>query len=326
MTGKIIIKKFGGPEVMEWTNADPPTPGPGEVLIKQTAIGLNFKDVYDRDGLYPNPLPFTPGIEAAGAVEAIGEGVKTFSSGDRVAYFGAANPGAYADYRVWPEARLIRVPDEIDDISAAGMMLKGATAEYLIRRTYAVKEGDWVLFHAASGGVGSIATQWLKALGAKVIGTVGSKQKAALARKNGCADIILYREEDIAARVKEITDGRGVDVVYDGVGKDTFEASLDSLKPRGLMVSFGNSSGPAPEFKPLLLAAKGSLFFTRPTVKEYYATPEDFAEGTKALLDVVSSGTVKIAVNQTYPLRDVAKAHRDLEGRKTTGSTVLLVS
>ena len=205
-------------------------------------------------------------------------------------------------------------------------MLKGATAEYLIRRTYPVREGDWVLFHAASGGVGSIASQWLKALGANVIGTVGSKEKAALAKQNGCQHTILYREEDIAARVKEITNGRGVDVVYDSVGRDTFEASLDSLKPRGLMVSFGNASGPVAKFAPLLLAKKGSLFLTRPTVKDYYATPEDFAKGTKALLDVVSSGTVKIAVNQTYPLREVGQAHRDLEGRKTTGSTVLLVS
>ncbi len=326
MNGKIIIRKNGGPEVLEWIKEDPGTPGAGEVLIRHTAIGLNFIDVYQREGLYPISLPFTPGVEAAGVIETVGEGVEAVALGDRVAYFGAANPGSYSQARILPAERLVKLPDTIDDITAAGMMLKGATAEYLIRRTYPVKEGDWVLFHAASGGVGSIASQWLKALGAKVIGTVGSKEKAALAKQNGCADTILYREEDITARVKEITDGRGVDVVYDSVGKDTFEASLDSLKPRGLMVSFGNASGPVPEFAPLLLAQKGSLFLTRPTVKDYYATPEDFAEGTKALLDAVSSGTVKIAVNQTYPLRDVAKAHRDLEGRKTTGSTVLLVS
>ncbi len=326
MNGKIIIRKNGGPEVLEWIKEDPGTPGAGEVLIRHTAIGLNFIDVYQREGLYPISLPFTPGVEAAGVIETVGEGVEAVARGDRVAYFGAANPGSYSQARILPAERLVKLPDTIDDITAAGMMLKGATAEYLIRRTYPVKEGDWVLFHAASGGVGSIASQWLKALGAKVIGTVGSKEKAALAKQNGCADTILYREEDITARVKEITDGRGVDVVYDSVGKDTFEASLDSLKPRGLMVSFGNASGPVPEFAPLLLAQKGSLFLTRPTVKDYYATPEDFAEGTKALLDAVSSGTVKIAVNQTYPLRDVAKAHRDLEGRKTTGSTVLLVS
>ena len=326
MNGKIIIRKNGGPEVLEWIKEDPGTPGAGEVLIRHTAIGLNFIDVYQREGLYPISLPFTPGVEAAGVIETVGEGVEAVALGDRVAYFGAANPGSYSQARILPAERLVKLPDTIDDITAAGMMLKGATAEYLIRRTYPVKQDDWVLFHAASGGVGSIASQWLKALGAKVIGTVGSKEKAALAKQNGCADTILYREEDIAARVKEITDGRGVDVVYDSVGKDTFEASLDSLKPRGLMVSFGNASGPVPEFAPLLLAQKGSLFLTRPTVKDYYATPEDFAEGTKALLDAVSSGTVKIAVNQTYPLRDVAKAHRDLEGRKTTGSTVLLVS
>lgn len=324
MSGKIIIKKYGGPEVMEWVQGPKPEVGSGEVLIRQTAIGLNFKDVYDRDGLYPNPLPFTPGIEAAGVIEAVGEGVEDFQVGDRVAYFGAANPGAYAEYRVWPTTRLIKLPDEIDDQTAAGMMLKGATAEYLIRRTYPVKKGDWVLFHAASGGVGSIATQWLKALGANVIGTVGSEEKAVLAQKNGCQHTILYRTEDIAAKVKDITNGRGVDVVYDSVGKDTFEASLDSLKPRGMMVSFGNASGPVPEFKPLLLAAKGSLYITRPTVKEYYASNEDFAEGIGALLDVVSEGAVKISINQTYPLKEAQQAHRDLEGRKTTGSTVLI--
>ncbi|MHA1543768.1 MAG: quinone oxidoreductase family protein [Alphaproteobacteria bacterium] len=324
MTGKIIIKNFGGPEVLEWTEGDVPKPGPGEVLIKQTAVGLNFIDVYHREGLYPMDLPLTPGVEAAGVIETLGEGVEGFKTGDQVAYFGAGKPGAYAEYRVWPTEGLIRLPDNIDDQTAAGMMLKGATAEYLIRRTFPVKKGDWVLFHAASGGVGSIATQWLKSLGAKVIGTVGSEDKAALARANGCADTILYRTEDIAARVKEITEGRGVDVVFDGVGKDTFEASLNSLKPRGMLVSFGNASGPVPEFKPLILAAKGSLYLTRPTVKEYYASAEDFAEGTKALLEVVSSGKVKISVNQTYSLKDAGQAHRDLESRKTTGSTVLL--
>lgn len=325
MPGKIIIKKFGGPEVMEWTEGDVPKPGPGEVLIRQTAIGLNFIDVYHREGLYPIPLPFTPGIEAAGVVEALGEGVEDFTINERVAYFGAGKPGAYAEFRVWPPERLIKLPDNIDDQTAAGMMLKGATAEYLIRRTYPVKKGDWVLFHAASGGVGSIATQWLRSLGVNVIGTVGSEEKAALARANGCADTILYRTEDIAARVKDITEGRGVDVVYDGVGKDTFEASLNSLKPRGMLVSFGNASGPVPEFKPLILAAKGSLYLTRPTVKEYYSELADFKAGTKALLDVVSSGKIKVSVNQTYPLKDVQQAHRDLENRKTTGSTVLIV-
>ena len=324
MSGKIIIKKYGGPEVMEWSKEDLAKPGQGEVLIRHTAIGLNFIDVYQRQGLYPIPLPFSPGVEAAGVIEAVGDGVENVTTGDRIAYFGAANPGSYAEARILKADRLVKLPSAINDITAAGMMLKGATAEYLIRRTYPVKKGDWVLFHAASGGVGSIATQWLKALGANVIGTVGSKEKAELAEANGCLETILYRNQDIAARVKDITGGRGVDVVYDSVGKDTFEASLNALKPRGLMVSFGNASGPVPEFKPLVLAAKGSLFMTRPTLKDYYATPEDFAKGTGALLDAVSSGAVKIFVNQTYPLRDVQQAHRDLEGRKTSGSTVLL--
>ena len=324
MPGKIIIKKFGGPEVMEWGEEDVPVPGAGEVLIRQTAVGLNFIDVYHRQGLYPMELPFTPGCEAVGIIEAFGSAVSGFRTGDRVGYFGAAKPGSYAEYRVWPVARLIELPESIDDQTAAGMMLKGATAEYLVRRTYPVRSGDWVLFHAASGGVGSIAVQWLKALGANIIATVGSEEKAELAKAGGASHTILYRTDDIAEQVREMTGGRGVDVVYDGVGKDTFEASLSSLKPRGLMVSFGNSSGPVPEFKPLLLAAKGSLYITRPTLKDYYASREDFKEGTAALLKVVFSGDVKISVNQTYPLREVAQAHRDLEGRKTTGSSVLL--
>ena len=324
MNGKIIVRKYGGPEALEWTEEDLGTPEAGEVSIRNTAIGLNFIDVYQREGLYPIPLPFTPGVEAAGVIETIREGVEEVTPGDRVAYFGAANPGSYSEARILPADRLVKLPNAIDDVTAAGMMLKGATAEYLIRRTYPVLEGDWVLFHAASGGVGMIATQWLKALGAKVIGTVGSEEKAALARQSGCQHIILYREENIAGRVKEITGGRGVDVVYDSVGKDTFEASLDSLKPRGLMVSFGNASGPVPGFAPLLLSQKGSLFLTRPTVKDYYASEKDFAEGTKAFLGVVLEGIVKVAINQTYRLRDVQQAHRDLEDRRTTGSTVLL--
>ncbi len=309
---------------MEWAEEDLPVPGPGEALIRQSAIGLNFIDIYQREGLYPIPLPFSPGVEAAGVIEVVGEGVENIIPGDRVAYFGAGNPGSYAEARVLSADRLVKLPDSIDEVTAAGAMLKGATVEYLIRRTYPVKADDWVLFHAASGGVGSIAIQWLKAIGTNIIGTVGSKEKATLAEQNGCQYTILYRDEDIAARVKEITDGHGVDVVYDSVGKDTFEASLDSLKPRGLMVSFGNASGPVPDFAPLLLSQKGSLFLTRPTVKDYYATPGDFAEGTKALLDAVSSGTINVAVNQTYALREVQQAHRDLEGRKTSGSTVLI--
>jgi NADPH2:quinone reductase len=324
MSGKIVVREFGGPEVLEWVKEDLCAPGLGEVLIRQTAIGLNFIDVYHRQGLYPLALPFTPGVEAVGIIEALGEEVEEVAPGDRVAYFDATSPGSYAEVRVLPADRLLKLPDSIDDMTAAGVMLKGATVEYLVRRTYPVREGDWVLFHAASGGVGSIAIQWLKAIGANIIGTVGSREKARIAEQNGCQFTILYRDEDVVRRVKEITAGRGVDVVYDSVGKDTFEASLDSLKPRGTLVSFGNASGPVPDFAPLLLTQKGSLFLTRPRLREYYATPEDFAEGTEALLDAVSSGIVKVAVNQTYALRDVQQAHRDLEGRKTSGSTVLV--
>lgn len=324
MSGRIVVREFGGPEVLEWVEGDMPEPGPGEALIRQTAVGVNFIDVYHRQGLYPVPLPFTPGVEAAGTIEAVGEAVENVSPGDRVAYFGAGSPGSYAEARIVSAARLITLPDSIDDATAAGAMLKGATVEYLIRRTYPVQKGDWVLFHAASGGVGSIAIQWLKAIGANIIGTVGSEEKAAFAAQNGCQHTILYRDEDVALRVAEITAGQGVDVVYDSVGRDTFEASLDSLKPRGTMVSFGNASGPVPDFAPLLLSQKGSLFLTRPTVKDYYASPEDFTEGTEALLDAFSSGTIEVSVNQTYALRDVQQAHRDLEGRKTSGSTVLI--
>ncbi len=324
MSGRIVVREFGGPEVLEWAEDEMPALGPGEALIRQTAVGLNFIDVYHRQGLYPLALPFTPGVEAVGIIDALGEEVEDVALGDRVAYFDATSPGSYADTRVLPADRLVKLPDSIDDMTAAGVMLKGATVEYLIRRTYPVQKSDWVLFHAAAGGVGSIATQWLKAIGANVIGTVGSQEKAALAEQNGCQHVILYRDEDIASRVKQITAGRGVDVVYDAVGKDTFEASLDSLKPRGTMVSFGNASGPVPDFAPLLLTQKGSLYLTRPRVREYYATPGDFAEGTAALLDAISSGIVRVSVNQTYALRDVQQAHRDLEGRETSGSTVLI--
>lgn len=324
MSGRIVVREFGGPEVLEWAEDEIPAIGPGEALIRQTAVGLNFIDVYHRKGLYPVRLPFTPGAEAVGIVEAVAEDVQNVAPGDRVAYFDATAPGSYTEARVFSADRLINLPDSIDDVTAAGAMLKSATVEYLVRRTYPVKEGDWVLFHAASGGVGSIATQWLKSIGANIIGTVGSKEKASLAAQNGCQFTILYRDEDVARRVREITNGQGVDVVYDSVGKDTFEASLDSLKPRGTLVSFGNASGPVPDFAPLLLTQKGSLFLTRPRLREYYATHEDFAEGTEALLDAISSGTIKVTVNQTYALRDVQQAHRDLEGRKTSGSSVLI--
>ncbi len=324
MNGRVVIREYGGPEVLEWVEEEVPAPGPGEALIRQTAIGLNFIDVYHRKGLYPLVLPFTPGVEAVGVLEAVGEEVENVVPGDRVSYFDATSPGSYAEARVLSADRLIKLPDSIDDVTAAGAMLKGATVEYLVRRTYPVQKGDWVLLHAAAGGVGLIASQWLRAIGANIIGTVGSKEKAAIAEQNGCQHTILYRDEDVARRVKEITAGRGVDVVYDAVGEDTFEASLDSLKPRGTMVSFGNASGPVRDFAPLLLTQKGSLYLTRPRVREYYATREDFVEGTEALLEALSSGTIKVSVNQSYKLKEVRQAHRDLEGRKTSGSTVLL--
>lgn len=325
MSGRVVVHEFGGPDALLWEDGRDPEPGRGEILVRHTAIGLNFIDVYHRQGLYPVELPFTPGVEAAGVVEQAGAGVKGFMKGDRVAYFGAASPGSYAELRAVPASRAVRLPPSIDDVSAAGLMLKGATAEYLIRRTYAVKKGDVVLFHAAAGGVGLIACQWLAALGAVVIGTAGSRKKAELAKANGCRHVILYREQDVAEGVREITGGRGADVVYDSVGKATFEASLASLRPRGLMVSFGNASGPVPALAPLELAKRGSLYLTRPSLKDYYASPKEFEAGTAAVLDAVETGKVRVRIGQTCPLRDVQRAHRDLEARKTTGSTVLTV-
>lgn len=324
MDGAIIVRRHGGPEVLEWTNDDPGTPGPGEVLVRHTAVGLNFIDVYHRTGLYMLDLPFVPGSEGAGVVQAMGEGVEGMKVGDRVAYTSNGPEGAYREARVLPASRLVRLPDEIDDETAAAIMVKGCTVEYLVRRTRAVQAGDVVLLHAAAGGVGLLATQWLAALGATVIGTVGSEEKAALAREHGCAHTILYRDESVPGRVREITDGRGADIVYDSVGKDTWEGSLDSLKPRGLMVSFGNASGAVPPFSPLLLAKKGSLFVTRPTLRDYYATPEDTAEGCAALFDMVVAGKVTPHIGARYPLREAADAHRALEARKTVGSTVLI--
>lgn len=313
----------GGPEKFKWEEVEVGEPGPGEVRIRQTAIGLNFIDIYQRTGLYPVPFPAILGLEAAGVVEAAGDGVGGFTAGDRVAY--PAGPlGAYAEARLMPADALAKLPETIDDVTAAAMMLKGCTVEYLICRSYPVQAGDTVLFHAAAGGVGLIACQWLKAIGATVIGTVGSEEKAALARAHGCDHTILYREEDVAARVREITDGAGVPVVFDSVGAATFEASLDSLRPRGTLVSFGNASGPVTGVDLGILAAKGSLYVTRPTLFHYYATPEDFAAGTRALFDVVTSGEVKIEVGQTFALKDAAEAHRALEARSTKGSTVLL--
>lgn len=324
MDGAIIVRRHGGPEVLEWVRDDPGAPGPGEVLVRHTAVGLNFIDVYHRTGLYMLDLPFVPGSEGAGVVEGVGEGVDDFRVGDRVAYTSNGPEGAYREARVLPAARLVHLPDEIDEETAAAIMVKGCTVEYLVRRTHAVQAGEVVLLHAAAGGVGLLATQWLAALGATVIGTAGSEEKAALAREHGCAHTILYREQSVPQRVREITEGRGVDVVYDSVGKDTWEGSLDSLKPRGLMVTFGNASGAVPPFSPLVLAKKGSLFITRPTLRDYYASREDTAEGCAALFDMVVSGKIRPHVGARYPLREAAEAHRALEARATVGSTVLL--
>ena len=325
MDRAIVVSQQGGPEVLEWTQKDPGEPGPGEVLVRHTAVGLNFIDVYHRTGLYPLEPPFTPGVEGAGIVAEVGEGVTELSTGDRVAYTGNGPIGSYCEGRVLPSSRLYKLPDEISNDTAAAIMPKGCTVEYLVRRTYPVSSGDWVLLHAAAGGVGLIACQWLRALGANVIGTVGSRDKAELAKANGCDHTVLYRDEDVAARVQEITDGRGVDVAYDSVGADTFHSSLDSLRPRGMMVTFGNASGPVEPMSPLLLAQKGAVFLTRPTVGHYYATKPDADDGVKALFEVVASGQVKPHIGGRYQLSNVAEAHRDLEGRRTVGSTVLEV-
>jgi NADPH:quinone reductase len=319
----IRIHKTGGPDVLTWEDVEVGEPAAGQVLLRQTAIGLNYIDTYHRSGLYPVSLPSGIGLEGAAIVEKLGPDVSDFKIGDRVAY-ASAPIGAYAELRLYPAERLVKIPAGISDRQAAGMMLRGMTVEYLIRRTYAAKPGQSVLFHAAAGGVGLIATQWLKHLGVTVIGTAGSPEKMALAKAHGCAHVIDYRKEDVAKRVRELTGGKGVPVVYDSVGKDTFQGSLDSLAPRGMLVSFGNASGPVPAFEPAILAAKGSLFLTRPSLIHYTTTRADLLESANALFDVVTKGAVKIEVNQTHPLRDAAKAHRDLEARKTTGSTILL--
>jgi NADPH2:quinone reductase len=321
MPHAIRIHQTGGPEVLKYEQVAKTDPKPGEVRLKQTAIGLNFIDTYHRSGLYPLQMPLTLGTEAAGVVEAAGRGVKTVKEGDRVAYCGLI--GAYTDSRVVPADRLVKLPKWIDDQSAAAMMLKGMTAEYLIRRTYRVKKGETVVFHAAAGGVGLIACQWLRQLGVIVIGTVGSDEKAALAKRHGCRYPVLYKTESLVEAVKKITKGKRVPVVYDSVGASTFEQSLDCLAPRGLFVSFGNASGPVAPFNTGLLAQKGSLYFTRPTLQTYIASREDLEKSARALFGAVKQG-VKIRVGQTFKLQDVVKAHQALEGRKTTGSTVLI--
>ena len=309
---------------MHWEEVDVPRPGPGEALVRHTAVGLNFIDVYHRTGLYPLPLPAGLGLEGAGVIEELGPNVTDVAVGQRVAYAGGP-VGAYCERRVVPVGRLVPLPDAIGDRQAAAMMLQGLTVQYLLRSTYRVQSGDTILIHAAAGGVGLIACQWAKHLGATVIGTAGSPAKLELAKAHGAAHVIDYTKEDFVARVKDLTGGKGLPVVYDSVGKDTFLRSLDCLRPRGLMVSFGQSSGSVPPFDPGILSAKGSLYLTRPTLVHYTATRPELLAAAAELFDVVGSGAVKIDVRQTYPLADAAQAHRDLEARKTTGSTVLLV-
>jgi len=323
MPNAIRIHETGGPEVLRYEQVETGKPGPGQVRIRQTACGLNFIDVYMRTGLYPVPeLPATLGMEAAGVVEMAGDGVTDLAEGDRVAY--AMNLGGYAETRLIDASKLIKLPDTIDDHTAAAMMLKGLTAHYLLFRTYPVKAGDTILVHAAAGGVGLLLCQWAKHLGATVLGTIGTPEKAELAMAHGCDHPIFYREENISQRVHELTNGIGVAAVYDSVGQATFEASLDSLRPFGVLATFGNSSGKVKSFDPNILAPKGSLYITRPTLATHTATRELLVEGAERLLDVVSNGIVKVNINQTYSLAETAQAHRDLEARKTTGCTVLL--
>ncbi len=323
MPKAIRFHHTGGPDVLRLEEVEVGEPGEGQARVRHTAIGVNFIDTYHRTGLYPLPLPSTLGVEGAGVVEAVGKGVAHVKKGDRVGYAGGA-PGGYSQVRVMAADRLVKLPDGISDQQAAGAMLKGLTVQYLSRRTYPVKAGETVLVHAAAGGVGLIACQWLKALGATVIGTVGSDEKAKLARAHGCDHPIVYTREDFAARVKEITKGAGVPVVYDAVGKSTFQGSLDCLRPRGLMVSFGNASGAVPPVDLLVLSQKGSLFLTRPTLAHYTANREELESAARELFEVMQSGKVKIEVSRTYPLAEAARAHQDLEARKTTGSVVLL--
>ena len=324
MTNAIRMYETGGPEVLRWEEDNPGKPEAGEALVRHEAIGLNFIDVYHRTGLYPLPsLPAVPGLEGAGIVKEIGEGVSEVAVGDRVAY-AAIPPGAYAEVRRIPAHRLIKLPENIPARQGAAMMLQGMTARYLLKGCYDVKEGNVILIHAAAGGVGSIVCQWAKHLGATVIGTAGSPQKAELARANGCDHPILYNDEDFAVKTREITEGKGVDVVYDSVGQATFMKSLDCLRPLGMMVSFGQASGSVPPLDLSVLSAKGSLFLTRPSLMSYTAGRQDLLVHAQDLFEVVSSGAVKIDIKQTYPLADAARAHGDLEARKTTGSTILI--
>jgi NADPH2:quinone reductase len=323
MPRAIRLHRTGGPEVFQWEEVEVGEPGDGQARVRHNAIGVNFLDTYHRSGLYPLPLPTGLGSEGAGVVEEVGPRVTHVKPGDRVAYAGGP-PGSYAEARLLPADQLVKLPEGITDQQAAAMMLKGMTVQYLIRRTYRVLPGDTVLFHAAAGGVGLIACQWLKALGATVIGTVGSDEKAQLARAHGCDHAIVYTREDFPKQVRELTGGQGVPVVYDSVGKDTFQGSLDCLRPLGMMVSFGNASGAVPPFNLSLLMQKGSLYLTRPSLATYTASRADLEATAKDLFDVVLSGKVKIEINHTYALRDAQKVHRDLESRKTNGSVVML--
>jgi NADPH:quinone reductase and related Zn-dependent oxidoreductases len=318
----IQFSRTGGPDVLELVEVDPPSPAPGQVLIRHEAIGINFIDTYHRSGLYPVKLPTTLGGEAAGVVEAVGEGVTRFKAGDRVAYAGGF--GGYAEANVMAADRVVRVPDGVDARTAAAALLKGMTVEAFIRRCYPVQAGQTVLVHAAAGGVGQIMVQWLKAIGAEVIATVGSEAKAARARDLGADHVILYREQDVAAEVRRITGGKGVPVAYDSVGKDTYEATLGSLSRRGWFVSFGNASGPAPAVEPLRLLRGGSLVFTRPTLFDFVATTEELDASAAALFDMIASGKVKVEIGQTFPLADAAKAHEALESRATVGASLLI--
>ena len=327
MAHAIRFDETGGPEVLRWESVDVGEPGRGEVRIRHQTVGLNFADTYFRSGLYPVPLPSGLGVEAAGVIEAVGDGVTHVAVGDRVTYTGFLNTlGAYSTERLIPAAPLIRLPNAISCETAAAMTMRGLTAAYLMRRIHAFAQGYSILLHAAAGGVGLIVSQWAKLLGLKVIGTVSSEAKAAVARAHGCDHVVLYRQESVAQRVRELTDGKGVDVVFDSVGKDTFDTSLDSLKHRGLMVCFGTASGPIPPFNPQVLAMKGSLYLTRPALADYIADPAEKADLAGELFDHVAAGRIRIEINQRYDLKDAAQAHRDLEGGKTTGSSVFMVS
>ncbi len=323
MVKAIQIDQFGGPEVMQWRDIDVPEPSPGTALIRHEAVGLNFIDTYHRSGLYPLDLPAGLGVEAAGVIEATGEGVDQVSTGDRVAYIGLP-PGAYTELREYPADRLVKIPSAVASRTAAAAMLKGLTSWYLVRRSYPVQAGDPVLLYAAAGGVGLIAGQWANSLGAKVIGVVSTDEKADLARKNGCTDVMMSGDADFVEHVRELTGGQGVAAVYDSIGKDTFFQSLDCLRPHGTMVTYGNATGAVEPFSPMELAKRGSLFVTRPVVFDFIRDSADLQSAAAELFGLIEAGTIDVQVNQTYPLQDAAQAHKDLESRKTTGSTVLI--